>query len=53
MKKNSRRAYQPVKDLTTMKQGKVSTVKDRSEKKRKKKPHTRATGTEPIDRILL
>ena len=31
-KNNSRRSYQLVKDLTTVKQGKASTVQDRSEK---------------------
>ena len=31
-KNNSKRAYQLVKDLTTVKQGKASTVKDRSGK---------------------
>ena len=29
---NSKRAYQPVKDLTTVKQGKATTVQDRSGK---------------------
>ena len=33
MRKNNRkRAYQPVKDLTTVKQGKATTVEDRSGK---------------------
>ena len=31
-KNNSKRAYQPVKDLTTVKQGKATTVQDRSGK---------------------
>ena len=31
-KNNSRRAYQLVKDLTTVKQGKATTVQDRSRK---------------------
>ena len=31
-KNNSKRAYQLVKDLTTVKQGKVTAVQDRSEK---------------------
>ena len=48
-KKNSKRAYQLVKDLTTVKQGEVTTVQDRSEKM----PHRTATETEPVDRILL
>ena len=43
-KNNSERAYQLVKDLTTVKQGKATTVQDRSR---------RATDTEPMDRILL
>ena len=47
-KNNSKRAYQLVKDLTTVKQGKATTVQDRS-----KMPHRRATDTEPMDRILL
>ena len=32
MKNNSKRAYQLVKDLTTVKQGKATTVQDRSGK---------------------
>ena len=39
-KNNSKRAYQLVKDLTTVKQGKATTVQD-------------ATDTEPMDRVLL
>ena len=39
-KNNSKRAYQLVKDLTTVKQG-------------KEMPYRRATDTEPMDRILL
>ena len=54
-KNNNKRAYQLVKELTTVKQGKATTIQDRSEKKkkRKKKPHRRKTNTEPMDRILL
>ena len=48
-KNNSKRTYQLVKDLTTVKQGKATTVQDRSAKM----PHRRATDTEPMDRILL
>ena len=48
-KNNSKRAYQLVKDLTTVRQGKATTVQDRSGKM----PHRRATDTEPMDRILL
>ena len=47
-KSNSKRAYQLVKELTTVKQGKATTVEDRSGKCLTKK-----TGTEPMDRILL
>ena len=47
-KNNSKRAYQLVKDLTTVKQGKVATVQDRSGK-----CLTEETDTEPMDRILL
>ena len=36
-KNNSKRAYQLVKDLSTVTQRKATTVQDRSEKKRKKK----------------
>ena len=39
-KNNGKRAYQLVKDLTTVKQGKATTVQ-------------RVTDTEPMDRILL
>ena len=46
---NSKRAHELVKDLTTVKQGKVTTVQDHS----RKMPHRRATDTEPMDRILL
>ena len=46
-KNNSKSEYQLVKDLTTVKQGKASTVQFR------KMPHRRATDTEPMDRILL
>ena len=48
-KNNSKRAYQLVKDLTTVKQGKATTVQDRL----RKMPHRRATDTEPMDGILL
>ena len=47
-KKNSKRAYELVTDLTTVKQGKLTTVQDRSGKCLR-----RATDTEPMDRILL
>ena len=49
---NSKRAYQLVKDLTTVKQGKVTTVQDRSGKCLTVS-HRRVTDTEPMDRILL
>ena len=48
-KNNSKRKYQLVKDLTTVKQGKATTVQDRSGKCLTK----RATDTEPMERILL
>ena len=48
-KNNSKRAYQLVKDLTTVKQGKVTTVQDPSGKCLTE----RATDTEPMARILL
>ena len=48
-KNNSWRAYQLVKDLTTVKQGKVTTVQDRSGKCLTE----RATDTEPMDGILI
>ena len=48
-KNNSKRAYQLVKDLITVKQGKATTVQDRC----RKMPHRRATDTEPMDGILL
>ena len=47
-KNNSKRAYQLVKDLTTVKQGKATTVQDRSGKCLTE----RTRDTEPIDRIL-
>ena len=47
-KNNSKRAYQLVKDLTTGKQGKVTTC----QRSFRKMPHRRATDTEPMDRIL-
>ena len=50
MRKNtSKRAYQLMKDLTSVKQRKATTVQDQSGKCLKK----RATDTEPIHRILL
>ena len=48
-KNNSKRAYQLVKDLTTVKQGKVTIVQDFL----RKMPRRRATDIEPMDRILL
>ena len=48
-KNNSKRAYQLVKDLTTVKQGKATTVQNCSEKK----PHKRMTDSEQMNRILL
>ena len=51
-KNNSKRAHQLVKDLTTVKQGKVTTVQDRSGKCLTVS-HRRVTDTEPMDRILL
>ena len=47
-KNNSKRAYQLVKDLTAVKQGKRLLSKIVQEM-----PHRRATDTEPMDRILL
>ena len=44
-KNNSEKDSQLVKDLTTVKQGKVRSFR--------KMPHRRATDTEPTDRILL
>ena len=46
-KDNSKRAYQLVKDLNTVKQGKATTVQDRSGKCLR-----RTRDTEPMDRIL-
>ena len=48
-KNNSKRSHQYVKDYTTVKQGKATTVQDHSEKM----PHRSTTDTEPMDRILL
>ena len=48
-KNNSKRAYQLVKDLTTVKQRKASTVQDGSGKCLTE----RATDTEPMDGILI
>ena len=47
-KKNSKRAYQLVKDLTTLKQGKATTVQASSGNM----SHRRTGDTEPMDRIL-
>ena len=47
-KNNSKRAYQLMKDLTTVKQGKAT-----SPRSFRKMPHRRATDTEPTDIILL
>ena len=47
-KNKSKRAYQIVKDLTYVKQGKATTVQDRL----RKMPHRRTRDTESIDRIL-
>ena len=46
---NSKRAYQLVKDLTTVKQ----VESDYCPRSFRKMPHRRATDTEPLDRILL
>ena len=48
-KNNSKRAYQMVKDLTTVKVGES----DHCSRSFRKMPHRRATNTEPMDRILL
>ena len=48
-KNNSKRAYQLVKDLTSVKQGKA----DYCPRSFRKMPHRRATDTEAMDRILL
>ena len=48
-KNNSKRAYQLVKDLTTVKQGKATSCPTSV----RKMPHRRATDTEPMDRILI
>ena len=47
-KNNSKRAYQLVKDLTTVIQGKATTIKDLSGKCLR-----RMRDTEPMDKILL
>ena len=47
-KNNSKRAYQLVKDLTTVKKGKTATIQDRSGK-----CLTEERNSEPVDRILL
>ena len=64
-KNNSKRAYQLMKDLTTVKEGKATTVQDRSldhcERREsyycprsfKKMPHRRTRDAEPMHRILL
>ena len=49
---NKKRAYQLVKDFTTVKQGKATTVQNRSGEKTLL-PRRRTTDTEPMDRILL
>ena len=49
-KNNSKRANQLTKDLTTVKQGKATTVQDRSGKCLKEE---RARGPEPMDRTLF
>ena len=48
-KNNSKRAYQLVKDLTNVTQGKATTVQDHLGKCLNR----RTTNTEPMDRILL
>ena len=48
-KKNSKRTYQLVKDLTTVKHEES----DYCPRSFRKMPHGRATDTEPMDRILL
>ena len=47
-KNNSKRAYQPVKDLTI-----ETGESDYCPRSFRKMPHRRATYTEPMDRILL
>ena len=47
-KNNSKRAYQLVKDLTTVKHGKATILS----KIIQEMPHKRTTDTEPINRIL-
>ena len=47
-KNNSKRAYKLVKDLTTVKQGKATSIQDHSEQCLR-----RTRDTEPVDRILL
>ena len=47
-KNDSKRAYQLVKDLTIVKQGKATTVQSF-----RKMPNRRATDIEPMDGILL
>ena len=49
-KYNSKRAHQLVKDLTTVKQEKATTVQDAFIRKM---PHRRTRDTEPMDTILL
>ena len=46
-KNNSKRAYQLMKDLITVKKRKATKIQDRSE------PHRRMRDSEPMDRILL
>ena len=56
-KNNSKKANQLVKDLTTVKQGKATTVQDRSGKclteERQILNRSSVTDTEPMDRVLL
>ena len=48
-KNNCKRAYQLLKDLTTVKQGKANTV----QRSFRKMPYRKTRNTEPMDRILL
>ena len=50
-KDNSKRAYQLIKELTTVKQGKAASRY--CPRSFRKMPHRRMTDTEPMDRILL
>ena len=51
-KDNSKTAHQRVKDLTTVKQGKATTIQDCPGNSVQEKPHRRTRDTEPMDRIL-